>query len=109
MRRSTSRRSDSDADSDSDSDAGWAPLVSAIRSSSARSTDSMAWARRRPFEATLRFSTLRKHLAAIMAASRMNGSGVRSSSVTRRYSRPARRIQWSEASMFPVRRAAKAA
>ena len=61
----------------------------------------MAWARRRPFDATLRFSTLRKHLAAIMAASRMNGRASESSSVTLRYSRPARRIQWSDASMLP--------
>lgn len=56
-------------------------------------TDSMAWARRSPFEATCRFSTLRKHFAAITAASRMNGRGVRGSSLTRRYSRPAKRIQ----------------
>ncbi len=69
----------------------------------------MAWARRRPLEATLRFSTLRKHLAAITAASRMNGKGVRSSSVTRRYSRPASRIQWSEASVLPICSAASAA
>src|ERR1035441_6269865 len=87
----------------------WIPGTPAIRSASTRSTVSMAWARRSPLDATWRFSTLRKHLAAIRADSRMNGSGVRSSSLTRRYSRPARRIQWSDPSMLPACRAARAA